>query len=70
MKQNVGKIDKIIRVIAGIALIALAVSGYFTPWGWIGVVPLVTALAGWCPAYSLFGIKTCPLVGHKSNEGV
>jgi len=61
MKQNVGKMDRIIRFVAGIALIASAVGGYFTPWGWIGVVPLVTSLAGWCPAYALLGLKTCPI---------
>jgi len=61
MKTNVGKLDKILRIVGGVALIASAVMGYFTPWGWIGIVPLATALLGWCPAYRLFGISSCPL---------
>ena len=58
MTKNVGTIDRTLRVIAGLALIALSVTGTTGPWGWIGIVPLVTALVGWCPAYTLFGIKT------------
>lgn len=61
MIQNVGGFDKILRIVVGVVLIALALIGVFAPWGWIGVVPLVTALAGWCPAYAIFGLKTCPL---------
>ena len=59
MTANEGSIDRIIRVIAGLVLIALVFVGPQTPWGWIGVVPLLTGLIGWCPAYSLFGISTC-----------
>jgi len=60
---NVGKLDRILRIVAGIALIAFALysTSSFAIFGWIGVIPLLTALAGWCPAYSLFGIKTCPM---------
>ena len=61
MKINVGKTDKILRIVAGIALIASAATGYFAPWGWIGIVPLGTALIGWCPAYAIFGLSSCPL---------
>lgn len=60
--RNVGGIDRILRIIVGIALIALAVTGTVGWWGYIGVVPLVTGAVGWCPAYLPFGIKTC-----KSN---
>jgi hypothetical protein len=60
MTQNVGGIDRIIRVIAGIVLISLVFVGPKTAWGWIGVVPLLTAILGWCPPYSLLGISTCP----------
>lgn len=60
MKQNVGTIDRAVRIIAGVILIALVFVGPQTPWGWIGVVPLLTALLGWCPAYTLFGLSTCP----------
>lgn len=60
MQKNVGSIDKIARILVGIALIVWAVTGG-PVWAWIGVVPLATGLIGWCPAYSLLGIKTCPL---------
>ena len=59
MIKNIGTIDRTLRVIVGLALIALSVTGTTGPWGWAGIVPLVTALVGWCPAYTLFGIKTC-----------
>jgi hypothetical protein len=59
MQKNVGTLDRALRIVVGIALIALAATGTVGPWGWIGAVPLATALIGWCPAYSLLGIKTC-----------
>ena len=55
---NEGTIDRAIRGVVGLALIAVVFIGPQTPWGWIGVVPLVTGLIGWCPAYSLFGLNT------------
>jgi hypothetical protein len=61
MKANVGGIDKILRILAGLVLIGLAVMGIGAPWTWIGVVPLATGLMGWCPAYTLFGLNSCPL---------
>jgi hypothetical protein len=61
MNKNIGGIDRIARIIAGLVLIALAATGTIGWWGWIGVVPLLTALLGWCPAYTLFGFKTCKL---------
>ena len=60
MKTNVGGIDKIIRILAGVALIAWALMGG-PVWAWIGVVPLATGLLGWCPAYTMLGMNTCPL---------
>lgn len=60
MKSNVGGIDKILRIVAGIALILWAILGG-PVWAWIGVVPLATGLFGWCPAYPLLGLNTCPL---------
>ncbi len=60
MKTNVGSIDKILRIVAGLVLIALAIMGIGAPWTWIGVVPLATGLLGWCPAYTLLGVNTCP----------
>lgn len=59
MNRNVGNIDRALRIIVGLGLISLVFIGPQTPWGWIGVVPLATALLGWCPAYTLLGIKTC-----------
>lgn len=63
MPTNVGLIDRALRVTAGVALIAAALGlygpAYTTPLGWIGVVPLLTAFIGFCPAYTLLGIRTC-----------
>ncbi|OIO68137.1 MAG: DUF2892 domain-containing protein [Zetaproteobacteria bacterium CG12_big_fil_rev_8_21_14_0_65_55_1124] len=59
MKANVGRIDKILRIVAGLVLIGLAVAGIGTPWTWIGVVPLATGLINFCPLYPLLGISTC-----------
>ncbi len=61
MKFNVGTIDRAVRIVAGIVLITLAATGIFTPWGWIGVIPLVTGIFQFCPAYSLLGMSTCPM---------
>ena len=61
MKANVGGLDRILRIAGGIVLIALAAMGVVGVWGWIGVVPLLTGLIGWCPAYPLLGISTCPM---------
>ncbi len=61
MKTNEGSIDRALRIIAGIALIALAYTGAIGKWGYIGILPLLTGIMGICPAYSIFGISTCPL---------
>ena len=58
MKTNVGGIDRVLRILVGLALIALVFVGPQTPWGWIGVVPLATALIGFCPVYPLLKINT------------
>ena len=60
MKINVGSIDRILRIIAGLALIALTAAGIIGAWGWIGIVPLLTGIFKFCPAYTLLGINTCP----------
>ena len=57
MKTNVGGIDRILRIVAGLALIAWALTTG-PVWAWIGVVPLATALIGFCPVYPLHGIST------------
>ena len=60
MKVNVGGLDRILRIVVGLVLIVLAAMGNIGWWGYIGIVPLLTALVGWCPAYTLLGISTCP----------
>ncbi|HEX5805085.1 MAG TPA: DUF2892 domain-containing protein [Macromonas sp.] len=61
MKQNVGGIDRILRIVVGLVLIALAATGTVGLWGYIGVLPLLTGSLGWCPPYSIFGINTCSM---------
>jgi hypothetical protein len=65
MKANVGTIDRVLRIVVGLALIGVAVSGV-SVWGWIGVVPLATAIFKFCPAYAIFGLNTCPM---QKKEG-
>jgi Inner membrane protein YgaP-like, transmembrane domain len=59
MKCNVGGVDRTLRIIVGIGLLSLVFVGPQTAWGWIGALPLLTGLFGFCPAYVPFGIKTC-----------
>lgn len=59
MFRNEGTVDRALRVILGIVLIALVFVGPKTPWGWVGIVPLVTGLVGFCPLYRLIGVNTC-----------
>lgn len=59
MARNEGTLDRTLRVILGLVLIALAFVGPQTPWGWVGLVPLLTGLVGMCPLYSILGINTC-----------
>jgi hypothetical protein len=59
MTKNVGGIDRIIRIVVGLALIAAAAMGSIGVWGYIGVVPLLTGLMGWCPPYAMLGFNTC-----------
>jgi hypothetical protein len=58
MKRNTGDIDRAIRAIAGLVLIVLAATGTVGWWGWIGVVPLLTAVFGYCPGYAMLGMST------------
>ena len=59
MTRNVGSIDRALRVLLGLALIVASLTGTIGLWGYIGIVPVLTALVGYCPAYSLIGLKTC-----------
>lgn len=56
---NVGSADRLIRIALGLVLIAIVFVGPKTPWGWIGVVPLVTGFMRTCPLYTLLGVNTC-----------
>lgn len=60
MTTNEGKLDRTLRIVAGLALIGLAATGMVGAWGWIGVVPLLTGAFGFCPLYTVLGINTCP----------
>ena len=73
MSPNVGTLDRILRIILGVALIAFAIPLGFpqTGWnwlGWIGVMPILTALFGTCPAYSMFGLSTCATSGSGHSS--
>lgn len=61
MKINEGGLDRALRVVVGVALIALAATDRIGVWGYIGIVPVLTGIVGVCPAYSLLGINTCPM---------
>lgn len=63
MNANVGGVDRIVRIAAGLVLIGLTLAGQIGVWGWIGVMPLLTGVFRFCPAYTLFGVKTCQM--HK-----
>jgi len=58
-KRNVGTLDRALRIVLGLVLIALVFVGPKTPWGWIGLIPLMTGLLRTCPLYSLFGLSSC-----------
>jgi hypothetical protein len=61
MKSNVGGIDRVLRIVVGLALIALTLTGAIGVWGWIGLVPLATAALGFCPLYTVLGFSSCPV---------
>lgn len=67
MERNIGDIERVIRVLAGLALLSLVFVGPRTLWGLIGIVPIATGLSGWCPPYSLLGISTCKHGGDKGK---
>lgn len=65
MKMNEGKADRILRVVVGLVLLCLVFVGPQTPWGWLGLIPLLTGLVGSCPVYSILGLNTCRI---KTND--
>lgn len=58
MKTNIGSVERIVRIVVGIAILSLAFVGPQSPWAYLGVLPLLTGLVGWCPPYALLGIST------------
>jgi len=61
MKTNEHSIERTLRVVAGLVLMGLAATGMIGVWGWVGVVLLITGTVGFCPAYAILGISTCPM---------
>lgn len=59
--KNEHKIERVIRVVAGAAVLSLAFVGPQTPWAYLGIVPLLTGALGSCPIYTLLGVSTCPV---------
>lgn len=67
MKRNVGTVDRVIRILIGLAALSFVfVSG--SKWGYLGIVPLFTGLIGWCPPYGLLGISTCKKCTDTERE--
>ena len=61
MTKNEAGWDRAVRVLLGLGLLSLTVVGPKTPWGFVGLLPLLTGLAGFCPLYRVFGFSTCPI---------
>ena len=61
MTTNMGGTDRILRIVLGLALIVMTLSGVIGAWGWLGLVPLATAAFGFCPLYKMLGMNTCPM---------
>ena len=59
--RNEGTTDRIIRVVIGIAILSLTITGSQSMWGLVGLVPLITGLVGFCPLYKILGLNTCPM---------
>lgn len=65
MSKNAGTLDRVLRVVVGLGLVSIVFWGPKTNWGYVGVIPLLTGTVGFCPLYTILGIKTCPL--QKDN---
>lgn len=66
MMRNVGSIDRVVRVVASVAILAAGFA-FKSWWGLVGVVPLLTATLGWCPLYAPFGLSTCPMKSRTQH---
>ncbi len=58
MTPNIGKAERVVRVAFGLGVLSQAFAGYHTGWAYLGLLPLLTGLVGWCPPYALLGIAT------------
>lgn len=68
MKKNVGGVDRVLRIVAGLILMALAATGQIGTWGWLGAIVLATGVFSFCGAYTLLGFNTCPMKpGDKTS---
>jgi len=65
MKLNEGAVDRILRIIVGLVVLSLAFVGPQTAWGYLGVIPLLTGIVGFCPLYALLGVNTCKATRAK-----
>lgn len=68
LTKNEGAVDRVIRIVVGLGLLSLVFVGPKTLWGLVGIVPLLTGIAGRCPLYALLGIKTCRLRTKPTND--
>ena len=59
MKTNEAGVDRLVRILIGVVLLALVFVGPKTAWGWLGMIPLTTGIVGFCPLYRVVGIDTC-----------
>lgn len=70
MPRNEGTLDRGLRIFVGLVLLALAFVGPKTPWGYVGLLPLLTGLFGFCPLYQVLGISTCPRTEAPTTRSV
>ncbi|MGD8896405.1 MAG: DUF2892 domain-containing protein [Acidobacteriota bacterium] len=66
MKANMGRTERMIRVVVGVVIVGIGVA-YQSWWGAVGLVPIATGLIGWCPPYALLGIDTRPKTAAKTE---
>ncbi|MEZ4288461.1 MAG: DUF2892 domain-containing protein [Polyangiales bacterium] len=67
LPRNEHTADRVVRIAIGLGVLSLAFVGPKTPWGYLGLIPLVTGLLGSCPMYTLFGVSTCKRAGTTPN---
>lgn len=67
MPKNIGAWDRTLRIVLGVALLSLVFVGPKTLWGLVGLIPLITGLARFCPAYGIAGVSTCGMTNRKGG---